>query len=84
MQKRRLRALRADQEPRLSQTRLAQKAQALLPAGRTMGLQRYWQIENGLGAAPRDDEKVAVAAVLGVAVGDIAWPALTEAEAQAS
>lgn len=37
---------------------------------------RYWQIENGEGSEPTKDEQKAVAAALGVRVGDIAWPEL--------
>lgn len=69
---RRLRGLRSDAD--LTQTELAREAERLLPDGRTMSMQRYWQIENGQGSAPDDDERAAIATALGVTVADIAWP----------
>ena len=40
-----------------------------------MSQTRYWQIENGEGAAaPSFGEKRAIASALGVAVSAIAWP----------
>lgn len=60
-----LRVLRAQQEPYVSQTKLARKA----------GLTRlrYWAIENGETDAT-DDEKSALARALGVRVSDVEWP----------
>lgn len=69
-----LRVLRAAQEPKLTQSQLARRAEGKLPRGRTMSPQRYWQIENGEGSEPDEDEKSAVAAALGVKVSDVAWP----------
>lgn len=62
----RLRAARAALEPKRSQSQIAKTA--------GMGLYRYWQIENGEGQSPSDDEMNAVAAALGVKRSDIAWP----------
>lgn len=70
---RRLRAIRADLEPKASQSQIARKA--------GMGLFRYWQIENGEGAEATRDEKKAVAAALGVKVADIAWPGFAQSRA---
>lgn len=67
---RRLRVIRAEQEPKLTQSKLARKA--------GLSAARYWQIENGEGADPSKDEQVAVAAALGVSVGEIAWPSFME------
>lgn len=39
-----------------------------------MGTYRYWQIENGDGPAPTDEEKRAVAAALHLRVSEIDWP----------
>lgn len=64
----RLRVLRADHEPSMSQAVVAKLAD--------MSMSRYWQIENGVGPVPSDDERKAVAAALGVKVGDIEWPEL--------
>lgn len=64
----RLRTIRADQEPKLSQSQLARKA--------GLGLYRYWQIENGEGPDTTKDEREAVAAALGVKVAEIDWPEL--------
>lgn len=76
-----LRALRAEQEPKVSQSQLARKAEGLLPKGHTMSRQRYWQIETGEGSEPSLDEKGAVAAALGVKVSDISWPEFAKAKA---
>ena len=47
-----------------------------------MSQTRYWQIENGEGAAaPSFAEKRAIASALGVAVSAIAWPEREEKEA---
>lgn len=70
-----LRVLRASHEPRLTQTKLARRA--------GLSAARYWQIENGEGAAPSDDEKTAVARVLNVPPSAIQWPWI-EQEANAS
>lgn len=60
-------ALRAGHQPRrLSQSRTARLA--------GMGTFRFWQIENGEGPDVTSDEKIVIAAVLGVAVSDIDWP----------
>jgi transcriptional regulator with XRE-family HTH domain len=69
----RLRTLRADQEPKVTQAQLAHRA--------GIGEKRYWQIENGEGADPSPDEMKAVAAALNVKVGDIAWPDALKAKA---
>ncbi len=66
----RLRTLRADQEPEVTQRQMARQA--------GMNLTRYWQIENGEGPAPTPEEKKAVAAALGVKVSDIVWPEIAE------
>lgn len=76
-----LRVLRAQQEPKLTQSHVAKLAQARLPKGQTMSMQRYWQIEHGDGSEPSPDEKSAVAAALGVKVSDIAWPEFAKAKA---
>lgn len=68
-----LRVLRAQQEPRATQASVA-KAIGVSEA-------RYWQIENGFGAPPSDDEKSAVAAALGVRVSEIAWPTFAKTKA---
>jgi len=68
-----LRAVRAAQEPKVSQSQLARKA--------GMGHFRYWQIENGEGPEPSPDERTAVAVALGVKVSDIAWPEFEKAAA---
>lgn len=75
-----LRVLRAQQEPKVTQSQLARAAERLLPNGRTMSPQRYWQIENGEGSEPSIDERRAVAAALGVSVSDIAWPEFAKAQ----
>lgn len=69
-----LRVLRAQQEPKISQSQLAAVAQRHLPKGRTMSAARYWQIENGEGADPSKDEQAAIAAALHVSVHAVAWP----------
>lgn len=61
-----LRVLRAGHEPRLTQSQVA------LLAG--ISAARYWQIENGEGSEPSEDERRAVAAALGVKVSEVAWP----------
>jgi transcriptional regulator with XRE-family HTH domain len=67
-----LRVVRAEQEPKVSQARLASRIAKIL--GRSFSGSRYWQIENGLGADPSKDEMSAIAVALGVKVSDIAWP----------
>ena len=62
----RLGALRANRQPKLSQSQVARQA--------GMGLHRYWQIENGEGPASTADERKAVAAALDVKTVDIEWP----------
>lgn len=76
-----LRVLRAQQEPKISQSQLARRVEALLPNGRTMSAGRYWQIERAEGTPPRDDEKIAIASALNVTVSDIAWPEQETAKA---
>ena len=66
-----LRVLRAAGVPRVTQMRLARQA--------GIGTYRYWQIENGMGAAPTEVERQAIARALGVNVGAIAWPSQDEA-----
>lgn len=68
-----LRAVRASQDPKVSQSQLARKA--------GLALFRYWQIENGEGPTVSDDEKGAVAAALHVKVSDIAWSEFSKAKA---
>lgn len=70
-----LRAIRAAQEPKTSQSQLARRA--------GLALYRYWQIENGEGPDPTKDEQAAVATALGVKVADIAWP-IREAKAKSA
>jgi len=65
----------------MTQIQLARRAEANLPDGRTMSPQRYWQIENGFGAPPDNDEKAAVAAAVGVTVAEVAWPNVVRAKA---
>lgn len=67
--RRRLRVLRAEQE--VTQSDVA----------RTAGLSRsrYAQIETGEGSVPRDEERAAVAAALGVKVSEIEWPEIAVA-----
>lgn len=69
-----LRALRAEQEPKMNQRQMARRAEALLAKGQTMSPARYWQIENGEGSEPSADERQAVATALGVKPSEIAWP----------
>lgn len=71
----RLRTLRADQEPEVTQRQMARLS--------GMNLTRYWQIENGEGPEPTKDEKQAVAAALGVKVSDIQWPEFSKERASA-
>lgn len=68
-----LRALRACQEPKVSQSQLARKA--------GIASFRYWQIENGDGPDVTRDEQDAIAVALGVKVSDIAWPHIVAAKA---
>lgn len=68
-----LRALRAGQDPKVSQSQLARKA-GIPPF-------RYWQIENGEGPELSRDEQDAIAVALDVKVSDIAWPHLEAAKA---
>ena len=65
-----LRVLRAAKVPKLTQLQLARRAQ--------IGSYRYWQIENGEGTAPTEVERQAIAKVLAVNVGAIAWPSQEE------
>jgi len=60
-------ALRAMQQPKVSQSQLARKI--------GIGTFRYWQIENGEGPEVSKEEREAVAAALGVKLSDVAWPA---------
>lgn len=76
-----LRVLRAQQEPKVTQVQLARMAESRLPQGQTMSPARYWQIENGEGSEPSVDEKVAVAAALGVKPSDVAWPEMFKVRA---
>jgi transcriptional regulator with XRE-family HTH domain len=39
-----------------------------------MNISRYWQIENGEGLPPSEDERLAIAEELGVRPSEIAWP----------
>lgn len=64
-----LRVLRAEQD--VTQSHVARKA--------GISRSRYWQIEVGEGSVPRDEERSAVAAALGVRVSDIEWPVTYEA-----
>ena len=59
-----LRVLRAEHD--ITQMKLARKAR--------LHVTRYWQIENGEGLPPTDDERQAVADALDVKVTAIAWP----------
>jgi DNA-binding XRE family transcriptional regulator len=68
----RLRALRGQQEPPLSQVLVARQA--------GMHKLRYHRIEKGE-IDPTTEEKNAVAAVFGVKVSDIQWPAREAAHA---
>lgn len=70
-----LRVVRAEQEPKITQSQLARKA--------GLSAARYWQIENGEGSDPSPDEMNAVAAALNVKVSDIAWPNIEAARASA-
>lgn len=66
-----LRVLRAQQEPKVTQSQIARRA--------GMSAARYWQIENGEGSEPKPQERTAVAAALGVRVSDIDWPDMSAA-----
>jgi DNA-binding XRE family transcriptional regulator len=79
MKKRTLRGVRHDMPTKTSQARLAKTVAGILK--RSFSPARYWQIENGLGSDPSDEEKAAVAAALGVKVSDIAWPGKAKAAA---
>lgn len=61
-----LRAIRASQQPKVTQDRVARMA--------GMGAFRYWQIESGEGPDVTKEEREAVAAALGVKVSDVEWP----------
>ena len=61
-----LRVLRAERD--ITQMRVARDA--------GLSNSRYWQIENGFGSDPNDDEQAKVAAALGVKKSDIDWPSL--------
>lgn len=71
-----LRAVRANLQPKVSQSQLARKA--------GMGLYRYWQIENGEGPESSQSERDAVAAALDVKASEIAWPEVAKTKAKAS
>jgi transcriptional regulator with XRE-family HTH domain len=72
-----LRVLRAQQQPkRFTQSDLARRVAAILK--QPFSSQRYWQIENGEGSAPSDDQRAAIAQALGVATTAIAWPVILE------
>lgn len=66
-----LHVLRAEQ--RVTQYEVARKAE--------MSQSRYWQIENGRGPEPSEDDKNAVATALGVTVSEITWPEFAKAKA---
>jgi len=68
-----LRVLRAQQEPKLTQSAVARRA--------GLSRSRYWQIEVGEGSEPSSGEREAVAAALGVKVSEIAWPEVARAKA---
>lgn len=68
-----LRAVRAAQEPKVTQSRVARKA--------GLSVSRYWQIENGEGSESSDDERQAIADALSVKASDIAWPEAEKAQA---
>lgn len=70
-----LRVLRAQQEPKVTQRQLALRA-GLSPA-------RYWQIESGEGKPADKDERIAVAAALGVESSEVAWPGYPEVRVSA-
>lgn len=55
------------------------QAQVARHAG--MSQTRYFQIENGEGRAPNNDEQDAVADALGVTVAEIEWPELAAVKA---
>lgn len=74
-----LRALRANQQPKLSQRQLAQRVATRL--NRSFSEPRYWQIENGYGNPASQDERAAIAAELNVKPSAIDWPALEGARA---
>jgi hypothetical protein len=62
----RLRAARAQLDPKVSQSKLAMSA--------GMPMWRYQQIETGAGDEPTDEEQQAIAAALGVRVSQLEWP----------
>lgn len=68
-----LRGVRADKEPKVTQSQVA----------RTAGMSevRYWQIENGERHPATPEEQDAIAKALGVKVSDIAWPVTAKAKA---
>lgn len=66
-----LRVLRAEHD--LTQAKLARRAR--------LNVTRYWQIENGEGLPPTDDERFAIATALDVKVTEIAWPEREKARA---
>lgn len=68
-----LRVVRAAQEPKVTQSRVARKA--------GLSVSRYWQIENGEGSDPSDAERTAIATALGVQASEIAWPEAEKAQA---
>lgn len=63
-----LRAVRAAQTPKTSQSQIARRA--------GMRLFRYWQIENGEGNPPTPGEREAIAAALGVRLAEVEWPSV--------
>lgn len=67
-----LRAWRAVQEPKVTQSQLARRS--------GMALFRYWQIENGEGPPVTPQEKAAIAEALSIRVSDVAWPDTSTAE----
>jgi transcriptional regulator with XRE-family HTH domain len=69
--RRRLKVLRAERD--VTQHDVARKA--------GLSRSRYAQIEVGEGSVPREAERDAVAAALGVRVSDIEWPSFTEVHA---
>lgn len=60
----RLRVLRAEHD----------RTQMSLARAARLNVTRYWQIENGEGLAPSENEKKSIARVFGVSPDEIAWP----------
>jgi len=67
-----LRVLRAQREPRMTQSNVARAV--AIELGRGFSSSRYSQIETGQGAEPSTEERDAIAKVLGTTVGRIDWP----------